>query len=109
MGHILSRADRAAKCAAISTYPYPQEGGKRTRLDPSSPGCQSQLEGDSGCNSQLEGDLDAHFYPQEGASSDENPSQSGGASQPDAHLSQQEGASNDDIPTQQYGASPKLL
>ena len=74
-GHTLSRADRAAKRAALSTHPSPQEGGKRDLLYPSAPGCHSQPEGDSSSQYQQEGELDAHFSPQEVASSDDNPSQ----------------------------------
>ena len=87
-GHNLSRADRLSKCAALSTHPSTQEGGKRACLDPSATGCHSQLERDSGCHFQQDGDPDAHLSPQEGSSSDDNPSQPGGASQTDAHLNQ---------------------
>ena len=97
--HTLSRSDREAKREALPTHPSPQEGGKYSWLDILSPGPHSQQEGDP----------DAHFYPKEGASSDENPSQPGGASQPDAHLSQQEEASNDDIPYQQEVSSPNPI
>ena len=87
-GHTLSRADRAAKRAALSTHPSPQEGGKRDLLYPSAPCCHSQPEGDSSSQYQQEGELDAHLSPQEGSSSDDIPSQLGGASQLDAHFSQ---------------------
>ena len=96
-------------CAALSNHPSPQEGGKSDILDPFSLVCHSQPEGDSGCHSQQEGYPDAHFSPQEGASSDENTSQPGGAYQPDAHFYQQEGASNDGIPSQQEGPHPKPI
>ena len=70
-------------------------------MDPSDPGCHSQLKGESGRHSQQEGDPDANFSPQEGAFIDDNPSQPGESSQPNAHFSQEEGASDDDIPSQQ--------
>ena len=94
--HTLSRSDREARREALPTHPSPQERGKYAWLDIFYP-CR---------HSEQEGDPDAHFYPKEGASSDDNPSQPGGASQPDAHFSQQEGASNDDIPYQQEVSSP---
>ena len=41
-GHIIIRAYRSVKRAALSTHPYQQEGGKRDCLDPSSPSHHSQ-------------------------------------------------------------------
>ena len=76
--HTISRSHRAAKHAALSTHNYPQEGGKLSLLDPSAPSRHYQQEGYP----------DTHFSPQEGESSDENPSKSGGVSQPDVHFSQ---------------------
>ena len=72
--------------------PIHKREGKRARLDPLTPGRHSQPEGDSDRHSQQGGYPYAYLYPQEGASRDENLSQTGGESQPDAHLSQQEGA-----------------
>ena len=92
-GHTLSCSDRSSKRAALYTHPSPQEGVKRTCLDPYAPGRHSQPYGDSGRHSQKYGYPDAHFSPQEGASSDDNPCQLGGSYQIDAHFSQQEGAS----------------
>ena len=86
--HTLSRTDRAAKRASLSTNTSQKEGCKHSCLALSAPGCHSQPEGDPGIHSQQEGNLDAHLYPQEGSSSDDIPSQLGGASQLDAHFSQ---------------------
>ena len=108
-GHTISHTDRAAKLAALSTNPYQQDGGKRAHLAPSYPGHHSQTEGDPGHHYQQEGYPDAHFSPQEVASSDDIPSQPGGASQPDAHFSQQEVSSNDYIPYQQEVSSPNPI
>ena len=87
-GHILSCADRAAKRVALYTNTSQQEGGKRDCLDPSTPDYHSQSERDSDHHSQQEGDHDAHLFPQEGASSDDNTSQPGGAFQLDVYFSQ---------------------
>ena len=87
LGQILSRVDRLAERASLSTHPSSKEKVKHARLDPSSPGRQSKSDGDSGRQYQQEGDLDAHFSPQEGLSSDYNPSKPGGAIQPDSHIS----------------------
>ena len=86
-GHTLSRADRADTLSSLSSHPCPQKGGKRARLDPSASGRHSQPEGDSGSHSQKEVDPDVHISPQEGASSDNNTSQPGGAYQPDTIFS----------------------
>ena len=87
-GHTPSRSDREAKREALSTNTYRQEGGKRSLLDTSYPGRQSQPDGYPGRHYQQEGDPDLHFSTQEVASSDEIPSQIGGASQPDTNFSQ---------------------
>ena len=105
----LSSADREYNHAAISTHPYPQEGGKCDRLDPLAPGCHSQPERDSGLHSQKQGYPDVHLSPQEEASIYDSPSQPGVSSQPDTHFSQQQGESNDDITYQQQGGPPKPI
>ena len=50
--HSLSRSDRAAKLAALSTRSYPQDGVKRARLNTLDPGRHSQPCGYYGNHSQ---------------------------------------------------------
>ena len=100
-GHTLSCADRAAKRVSLYTNTSKQEGGGRDRLDPSTPGYNYQSERDIGHHYQQEGDPDAHLFPQEGASIDDNISHPGGTFRLDAYLYQKYIASNDDIPYQQ--------
>ena len=109
VGHTLSRADRAAKRAALSTHPSPQEGGKISPLDLSAPVHHCQTGGGFGSQYQPEVYPDANLYPQEGSSSDDNTSKTGGASQPDALFSKQEGTPNDEITYQKYWSSPNPI
>ena len=53
--HTLSSADRADKCAELSTHTSPKEVGKSAGLDTLLPGRYSQPYGDSGQNYQQEG------------------------------------------------------
>ena len=89
--------------------PSQQEGGKNYHLAPFTPGQHYQPEGDPGHQFQHEGDPDTHLSPQEGASSNDTPSQPGGLSQPDPHFSQQDRSSIDEIPFQQEGAYPNPI